>query len=829
MEESAAEPVPPQQEHDSIIVEVFFEEGPLGVTLHRKSDGKVIVFEILDGSQAVNMDLVDGDELWGVGDRIVGDTPIDKARWQEIVEFIRKSERPLRVQFKRWLEVVEHRRIESTGTDLSPAPASPTCFNEESRTMSGSRSVSQGDPRERTESNDLGIYRSHSNSETDIAVPAARSTSPKDDSGNGRKSSPEGGDENNSSSIEGRAVEGVQSEEEADDEEDYDEHEDDEETRMNTLVSIASTLVLKEKDKSSSGIAGFFGLRSSDKQSTTQSAQEFLVKPGRYLLRSGSMSIDCKTSASVWNSGSLQVKQFYLFNDIFIIASPTNSNYQVEHMLDLHTCKIANGELAWILEDASESKVPNASNSAVTAEMLECSFVVLSPAGLMKMFAKSPSEKDSWLKDLDRAISATIDLDERVIGWKHQFVLGTMHATVLSRDECKVRELLLFVESGRASYLSVDDVDEDGYTALQYACMFRAHGIMRALMQSGADATVSDRRGLSALHWTCLLLDDYGLSVLLNGIFSADLTDSLGHTPLFLACVEGRDLTGKADPVALRNCIVALQGASANLSERSDMGIPVVYYVTSAWQTEAVGSFLASGLIDIHDRAGDRNGHLIHTCMEAKSLRKQVGLATIIKSEKQIPGRKKKRSKDCKYVLGLDLDGPQETLTYANGPETLSVLLKYGARPNSRDASGRTPLHLLAEKELNWTVYGKDAFFLLLDAGARLDESPQCQNLRAKYNFVAEAGSKGVVDEALDKRSQLPALNADSLDSGSLRLEGSEASKVCFPVDGKDKCVMCSVGFTLFRRQHHCRLCSCLCCDDCSKRRIVLSGTQVTN
>jgi C-terminal processing protease CtpA/Prc len=129
MEESAAEPVPPQQEHDSIIVEVFFEEGPLGVTLHRKSDGKVIVFEILDGSQAVNMDLVDGDELWGVGDRIVGDTPIDKARWQEIVEFIRKSERPLRVQFKRWLEVVEHRRIESTGTQHTPPPPSPTCFN----------------------------------------------------------------------------------------------------------------------------------------------------------------------------------------------------------------------------------------------------------------------------------------------------------------------------------------------------------------------------------------------------------------------------------------------------------------------------------------------------------------------------------------------------------------------------------------------------------------------------------------------------------------------------------------------------------------------------
>lgn len=31
----------------------------------------------------------------------------------------------------------------------------------------------------------------------------------------------------------------------------------------------------------------------------------------------------------------------------------------------------------------------------------------------------------------------------------------------------------------------------------------------------------------------------------------------------------------------------------------------------------------------------------------------------------------------------------------------------------------------------------------------------------------------------------------------------------------------------MFRRQHHCRLCGILCCDDCSKKRIQISGTPV--
>lgn len=58
-------------------------------------------------------------------------------------------------------------------------------------------------------------------------------------------------------------------------------------------------------------------------------------------------------------------------------------------------------------------------------------------------------------------------------------------------------------------------------------------------------------------------------------------------------------------------------------------------------------------------------------------------------------------------------------------------------------------------------------------------------------------------------------------------LEGSDQAHFCYPMDGVTKCILCSTVFTLFLRQHHCRLCNVLCCDYCSKGRATLKGSQV--
>eukprot|EP01035_Chromulina_nebulosa_P018876 gene18876-24667_t len=68
---------------DSEIIETHFIDGPLGVTLRRRlEDGIVFVYDIVPNSQAINLDVQPNDELWAVGDSVLGLTPLDKQAWK---------------------------------------------------------------------------------------------------------------------------------------------------------------------------------------------------------------------------------------------------------------------------------------------------------------------------------------------------------------------------------------------------------------------------------------------------------------------------------------------------------------------------------------------------------------------------------------------------------------------------------------------------------------------------------------------------------------------------------------------------------------------------
>ena len=50
------------------------------------------------------------------------------------------------------------------------------------------------------------------------------------------------------------------------------------------------------------------------------------------------------------------------------------------------------------------------------------------------------------------------------------------------------------------------------------------------------------------------------------------------------------------------------------------------------------------------------------------------------------------------------------------------------------------------------------------------------------------------------------------------------------PKENKEKdkiCSLCDFKFTLFKRQHHCRLCDAVCCDDCSRKKAIVDDNQV--
>jgi len=77
------------------LIPLSFEAGPLGITLKRNGVGKVLVAGVLDQSQATAMDVRVKDELWAVGERLLGGRGVQKEEWESLVGILKTAARPL--------------------------------------------------------------------------------------------------------------------------------------------------------------------------------------------------------------------------------------------------------------------------------------------------------------------------------------------------------------------------------------------------------------------------------------------------------------------------------------------------------------------------------------------------------------------------------------------------------------------------------------------------------------------------------------------------------------------------------------------------------------
>jgi len=79
-------------------------------------------------------------------------------------------------------------------------------------------------------------------------------------------------------------------------------------------------------------------------------------------------------------------------------------------------------------------------------------FQVLSPAGTLQVSARSGVERAAWVDAILEAVCALkakeVGSADRAVGWRHQFVTGTLHAAVIARDDAKLRELLARADDG---------------------------------------------------------------------------------------------------------------------------------------------------------------------------------------------------------------------------------------------------------------------------------------------------------------------------------------------------------------------------------------------
>ena len=503
---------------EQVLVEVYFEEGPLGVTLRRRGDtGIVFVYEIQSGSQAVNLDVQSGDELWGVGDTEIGNTPLDKDAWNGLIQFIKNSARPLRVIFKRLVTVDTPVQVPQELPDTANADESNQIVVEAVENEVVNPTI-VGE----TSKND---------------VPAPVSVIEKD-------------------------------------------------TQSRIYLDLRNLLSkFISKDSVINKLPSLGNL--SKKVPSTTAADSDLLQEGRVILKVGEL-VEKNQKAGRWHFNLQQSKRFVaLLSGVLIVSTPVGAEkYQIEHVINLQTCKLrSNGELF-----GGDRGVI----SEQQGDMNAC-FEIIWPGGTLEMQVDSTENKEIWMLNIYLAICDCVGPSERSLGWRHQYLLGTMHSAVLNRDIGLIRELAAQCVEGRLNFMVVDALDEDGYSPLHYACILRMQSIVAALHEATADVTVADCRGLTPLHWAAMQLDADSLSLMCTQVFNVDLVDSIGRTPLYVACVEGRDVSGKTDAILLKRCIEALLKLNPEVNAMDAKGRTLLHYVAASWFNEAVEILVHAG------------------------------------------------------------------------------------------------------------------------------------------------------------------------------------------------------------------------------------------
>jgi len=746
---------------DSVLVKVTFEDGPLGVSLRRRPDGTVFVSSIVKGSQADGLDIQETDDLWGIGPTIIGNTHLDKEAWDKFINYVKFARRPLDMIFKRKKATMNISTSKSAEENVE--------VEDEEEDNDNDNEQEDNDDNDNNEVNNDNV-----NEDDDVTENVEEETVQED----------------NEEEVEIRL------------------HDRD----IQELKQLASKLAFKKEIK---GISNIFTHLNSTKNILTNqkntlvdnsasqmasanggSVSKFLVKEGRQFIKEGSLVV-ISNQMFKWNAEDK--RQFYLFTDILIIAVPLSNSdtFQIESVLDLQICKIDLGKYV------TDSLPVDGEVENISINPAQLVFDIISPFGIVKVLTSSPEEKDLWTMVLCAAILNRVGSNENVLGWKHHYVLGTMHSAVINRDEAKVAELIQLCESGLQDFSTIEESDDDGYTPLHYASILRAHGIVKILHEASADVTTRDRNGFSPLHWAALQLDDITLTMLSSHIFDTDLEDNHGRTPLFLACVEGRDISGKTEIESLKRCLSCLISLQANTDVKDKNNISALQYLAASWQYEAL-KLLLDDKVDPNYASGKYSFSALHYAATAMPLKKAKGEASKVLLNF-------KDDEDLKKT---------EELNFRGGIMTLKALLQAGAKPNYRDSRGKTVLQLIGENSDAWASDLSEAVGVLLSYGARLDESAQVSILRSK---CPDINFETIIEEWVKDQN----VNADTVGIPINGLANTSSTTPVQHADGKERCLLCSTQFTLFRRQHHCRLCGILCCDDCSKKRASVQNELV--
>jgi len=164
--------------------------------------------------------------------------------------------------------------------------------------------------------------------------------------------------------------------------------------------------------------------------------------------------------------------------------------------------------------------------------------------------------------------------------WKHQIVLGSLHSHVVSGSFAALQKAIEIIIKSRITdasaihapkNVSIDKMDENGMTALHYACTSRSASAVAMLVKAGADCTIPTKSECKTpCHLSAELLDQTSINVILAASKprrpDPNALDSYGNTPMYSAAVHGRSVGGTGgNPDQLRDCLLAFEAWGGQL------------------------------------------------------------------------------------------------------------------------------------------------------------------------------------------------------------------------------------------------------------------------
>uniref|UniRef100_A0A7S2WMD2 FYVE-type domain-containing protein n=1 Tax=Mucochytrium quahogii TaxID=96639 RepID=A0A7S2WMD2_9STRA len=392
-----------------------------------------------------------------------------------------------------------------------------------------------------------------------------------------------------------------------------------------------------------------------------------------------------------------------------------------------------------------------------------------------------PGPRATWVENIVEAIQDAI-ISHRPIrasgrGWKHGILLSSLWAVAMEGKSYEFGKVLPKVDD-------VDEVDDEGATALHYACLMGHTLIVKQLIAAGASKNVMDNSLMTPLHYTAVHPSMGPAYVLLDKGADADAKNLKDQTPVYIACVQGAT---RAD--------IATDDEAKLATENK-----TIEYI------DALSQFGAD--LNAVDVSGDT---ALIACISIGNIPIVAALLRAgVDTEKTSSS-----SKQTALLVACSKPFPDAML--------VTKLLAWGANPNAKDKDSKTALHsILSGDMVTLTEESRLVIDILISYGARIDlvdkSGNTAESLLRTYNIK--------FDDALrqwEGKSQ-PAVVATLVQTHPYRIPFScDPGSSNWEEDGQvSACRSCACSFGLMTRRHHCRRCGQVFCGSCCNKQMTL-------